>query len=294
VIAEAAERAKLVAVHHATPHGRSAAANAGAAAASGEVLLFLDGDTLAGPGTVAAHAALHEGAGREVVGRGHMLHLRGTKFLRDPQTATPWPGDAARLARLPPHEIDSVRVTAAQVTGDFDAIARRAQPGVYPGAGPRRLAEIETDALRNHPDCDVLWAAATGSNFSVRRDLFRASGGFRPELDINEHRELALRLCRLGARMVLVEQAACYHLTHRSGWRDPLREWGWEDVFLAAHPIPAVKLLAVFWASLADRSVIPECWRILSLPDLAAAARGERAIDIDAARRLLRPELAAA
>jgi GT2 family glycosyltransferase len=294
VLDEAAAWLPLTVVRHDAPRGRSGAANAGARAASGEILLFLDGDTLADPDLARRHAATH--AGRPgLVARGEAWHLRCTRFLKDPELGAPRPEEAERIARLSPDEVERLKVTRAQILRDFDAVARRAELGVYPGAGPRRLQELEMDALREHPDCAVLWAAASGSNQSVPREAFLAVGGFNVAIDNNEHRELALRLCQAGLRMVPAEGARSYHLTHRSGWRDPLVETGWEAVFHAAHPIPAVKLLAVFWASLSPRSPLPDEARITSLPALEAAARGEGGVDYDAARaRLGLPDLSPA
>jgi len=100
------------------------------------------------------------------------------------------------------------------------AIDSRGQPGIYPGFGPRKLYEIEMEALRSHPDCPVLWEAASGSNQSLARAAFLQSGGFHPDISINEHRELALRLCQNGLRMAS-SSGRTYHMTHRSGWRDP-------------------------------------------------------------------------
>jgi GT2 family glycosyltransferase len=283
VLKEAAGRAPLKIVRNAAPLGRSAAANAGARAARGDILLFLDGDTLAAPDLLRRHAAAH--ARRpDLMGRGETFHLRSTRFLADPEAATPKPGEEQRLARLSPGEIERMRITRQQVVEDFGAIARRAEAGVYPGAGPRRLQELELDALRRAPDCEVLWAAATGSNFSVPRAAFLEVGGFDPRLDINEHRELALRLSRAGLVMSPVEGARTYHMTHRSGWRDPLKDTGWEEVFYAAHPIAAVGLLAVFWASLSAEGARRADGAVRSLPELAAAARGWRPADIDRAR----------
>jgi glycosyltransferase involved in cell wall biosynthesis len=286
VLAEAARELPFRVVAHATPRGRAGAANAGARAATGEVLLFLDGDTLAAPEMVARHAAVHA-AGSQRIGRGERFHFRGTRFLQDPETGTPRPGEEARLARMAPGEHSRLLVTRADVIDDFAALARRAEPGVYPGAGPRQLDELEVDALRHHPDSSVLWAAACGANLSVRRDAFARVGGFDEAIDNNEHRELALRLYLDGARMLLVEGASAYHLTHRAGWRDPLRDTQWEVVFYRAHPELVVKLLAVFWASLAPNSRIPREARIRSLPELEAAARGDNGVDYDAIRRLI-------
>ena len=291
VLQEAARWMPLTAIHHQAPCGRSGASNAGAGAASGDVLLFLDGDTLAGPDLVRRHAAAH--ADRpNLVGRGEVFHLRCTRFLADPETGTPRPGEAERLARLTPDERGRLLVTRRQILEEFEAVARRAEPGVYPGEGPRRLQELEMDALRHHPECAVLWAAATGSNLSVPRAAFLQTGGFHEGGGLTEHRELALRLCQRGHGMGLIEGARSYHLTHRSGWRDPLAETGWEEAFYALHPILAVKLLAVFWASLSPRCPLPAEARIRSLIELGVAARGDNGVDYDAARALLgRPAL---
>jgi GT2 family glycosyltransferase len=291
VIEEAAGWMRLIAIHHQTPHGRSGASNAGAQAASGDLLLFLDGDTLAGPDLVRRHAAAHaDRAG--LIGRGEVFHLRCTRFLSDPETGSARPGEAERIARLAPGELDRLRVTRQQILEDFQAVEQRAETGVYPGVGPRRLQELEIEALRRHPNCSVLWAAATGSNLSVPRAAFLQTGGFHEGGGLTEHRELALRLCQMGLSMGLIEGARSYHLTHRSGWRDPLAETSWEDAFYALHPTLAVKLLAIFWASLAPNSPLPVEARISSLEELEAAARGDRGVDYDAARALLgRPPL---
>ncbi|MEO8304055.1 MAG: glycosyltransferase family 2 protein [Betaproteobacteria bacterium] len=286
VLDEAADSLPLTIVEHAVPRGRSAASNAGARRASGDVLLFLDGDTLAAPEHVRRHRDAHA-TGSPVVGRGENFHLRGTRFLLDPESGSPFPGEEARVACLAEVELERMRVTHRQVIEDFASIERRAQPGIYPGAGPRRLYELEMDALSNHPDCSVLWAASSGSNLSVATEDFLRAGGFHEGLENNEHRELALRLCAEGARMVAVDGARTYHLTHRIGWRDPLSEAEWERVFYDAHPIAAVKLLAVFWAGLAAPSPIPAEARIDSLPHLEAAARGDNGIDYDAVRRMI-------
>ena len=108
-------------------------------------------------------------------------------------------------------------VTSEQVINHFPEIHRRGQPGIYPGAGPKKLFDIEWDALRAEPGLSVLWMAAAGHNASVRRNDFESVGGFDERLTINEHRELAYRLQRSGVPVRPVAGAVLYHLTHQTG-----------------------------------------------------------------------------
>lgn len=276
VMAEAARDMELVAVHHTSPAGRSAAANAGALKATGDILLFLDGDTLAAPELVARHLAVHRQSANLVV-RGEHWHLRCVNAFLNPETGNPREGEESRVARMSTAERARAIVTRTQVRHDFAAIESRAQPGIYPGFGPRRLGELEMHALQTAPDCKVLWAAAGGSNQSVSRNGFLQTGGFHPKLSINEHRELALRLCQRGFRMAPTS-ARTFHLIHRRGWRDPLQDTDWEQTFYEAHPLPEVALLPFFWASLSEACPFPPAACIRSLPELAAISDEYRAL----------------
>jgi hypothetical protein len=207
-----------------------------------------------------------------VVARGETRHLRCTRFFADPEAGSPRPGEESRLEALSAAELDRMRVTLNQVVENFQFIHDRSQAGVYPGAGPRRLFEIEMDALQKHSRCSVLWAAASGSNQSVSREAFISCGGFNRDITINEHRELALRLCSAGAQMMPADGAFSYHLTHRTGWRDPVADTDWEKIFYSAHPIAEVPLLSILWSSFSEPTPFPSQARITSLPELEAAA----------------------
>jgi GT2 family glycosyltransferase len=277
VIAEAASGADITGVRHARPKGRSAASNAGASRATGDVLIFLDGDTLAAPDLVAGHLERHRQRENLVV-RGETWHLRCTRPFLNPETGTPKPGEEARVARMPPDERNRALVTRNDIRNEFGAIDRRAQPGVYPGMGPRKLMELEMRALYEQPESPVLWAAASGSNLSVGRTAFLQAGGFLDELLINEHRELALRLCTRGLRMV-GSPVRTYHMTHRSGWRDPLQDGEWERIFYAAYPIPEVALLGFLWSGLSDAPPDPARACIRSFDELVSAADKYREVE---------------
>lgn len=285
VLASAARRLPLRIVRHATPQGRSKASNAGAIQASGDIVIFLDGDMLAGPDLVQSHRRRHAQFPEPVIARGSTWHLRCTRMLLDPEHGEPFPEQAERYRLLPAAGQVTMRVTCDQVRTDFAEIARRGQKAIYPGTAPARLHDAEMAALQDTPDCPVLWAAASGSNQSVRRADFLAAGGFTADIDINEHRELALRMVQRGARMVGVPDARTYHMTHRSGWRDPLSDTVWERIFWQLHPLPAVALLPVFWASLSDHKAIPPDRRILSLGELGHLAASHAGVHAQSAPR---------
>ena len=97
VLAAAASQVDLRVINHPEPRGRAGATNAGARVATGDILVFFDGDTLAHPELVARHAAVHADGAR-TIGRGETFHLRGTRFLRDPETGTARAGEEARIA----------------------------------------------------------------------------------------------------------------------------------------------------------------------------------------------------
>src|SRR5262249_53874289 len=162
--------------------------------------LFLDGDTLAAPDLISAHADEHAKRPSAIV-RGTTHNLRCTRPFLDPELATPQQGEETRVGRMSAVERERASVTREQIRSRFHEIDSRSQPGVYPGFGPRKLFELEMEALTSGMGCPVLWAAASGSNMSIDRYAFLDAGGFNPDLDNNEHRELALRLCNRGLSM---------------------------------------------------------------------------------------------
>lgn len=238
-------------IRHDRSKGRSASRNAGAAAAQGRRLLFLDGDVLMSPRAVELHGQLRD----DELGRGEQHHLRSTRFFRDPRTGEPWPGKEQRVKSL--GRLDAHIVTEQMVADEpYEKLLQRSEVAIYPGAAPRRLYELEMSALRAGSVPLAQWMAASGHNFSIPTAPFLAAGGFPLDISINEHRELALRLCRDGARVVVVEGAISLHLTHREGYRDPMKgEDDWEKAFARRHPHETA-LMMRFWRSLAGDATL--------------------------------------
>lgn len=259
----------LTVVHHSQSVGRSRARNAGARKARGEILLFLDGDTLVAPRCLETHLTLN-GEGH-MIARGEVYHLRQARFLRDPERGELFPEHAVRPVE--PHELIREEV----VRHDFSTLHTKAVLGIYPGSVPRRLAELELDALRDPSLKHSLWMVVSAHNFSLSRASFLSVGGFWEGLEMNEHRELALSLFeKMNLPVRLIEDASSYHLCHSTTWRDPLAVLAeWEPVFKQRHVNSEVTLLPFFWMSLQEPSPLPEEFAIRSIPELIAKAQGD-------------------
>jgi glycosyltransferase involved in cell wall biosynthesis len=283
VLAEAQPRLSLKVVRHAKSAGRSPSRNHGVREAAGAVIVLLDGDCLAAPNLVARDAQVHAAHPR-AMGRGEAYHLRQTRFFLDPETGTPMAGQEEHVRRMGAQLSDAL-LTREQVRTSFAAVAARAEPGIYAGAGPRCLYELEMEALHAIPEASILWMTAPGQNFSLRRDDFLAVGGFDERLAMNEHRELAFRLYERGVKMVPVDGARSFHMLHRVGWRDPLDDGDGERIFSRAHPCLATKLMSVFWLTLARDKDLPEPARISTLAQLESLVRDGCPFDVDELRR---------
>ena len=172
VLRDAGERMALRTLRHDVCKNRSPSRNAGAAMATGDVLLFFDGDVLVNRDLVAVHGRIHHER-PHAIGRGDGHHLRCTRFFRDPGIGTPMPGAEERVEKM--HEdARAALVTRAQVRERFEEIRSRAEPSIYPGAGPRRLyqsrdARALGDPRLSHPLDDRMRAQSVGPARGLRR-----------------------------------------------------------------------------------------------------------------------------
>ncbi|MFF8814348.1 glycosyltransferase family 2 protein [Streptomyces pactum] len=184
-------------LRHARTGGRgpARARNAGAELARGELLLFLDDDTVATPELLTAHLAAHRDAPGTVV-HGTITDLSAFALTPDP----PAPRPALTGARG--RSIDARRV--ARLREDAQLL------------GPRRsfIERTAAKVIRDPALAGLRWLACIGTSTSVRRADFERAGGFDEgfgELWGGEDLELGLRLHAAGARFALLDTVA-YHL----------------------------------------------------------------------------------
>nr|WP_119611982.1 glycosyltransferase family 2 protein [Streptomyces acidiscabies] len=230
-------------VRQATTGGRGVACarNTGARLARGELLLFLDDDTLATPGLLEAHLAAHREAPGATVVHGAVTDLSAF-------TLTPEP----RPLRTTLTGARNRTIDPATVAG-LDA--------AVPLLGPRRsfIERTARQVTRSPAYAPLRWLSCIGTSTSVRRTVFDGVGGVDEhygQLWGGEDLELGLRLAAEGAAFGLLDTTA-YHLpTARRDTGD---------------------LLPRFWQRVADRHGDPRLADVgpfltgrLSLDELAA------------------------
>ncbi len=201
--------------------GRAAARNAGAAAATGGRLVFLDDDVLTGRTFLMAHRAA----------------ARADSFahgpLREFPTARHW---LVRHADTPPLEL--AEQAARVVAGDGHRLLHNTLETLVLAMAHGRVPPVAP------------WLTCVGANVAVPRRAFEAVGGFDEGFGRGwgcEDLELGARLTAAGLGARVVDRAAGIHLTHARPGR-----WEQHDAnlrrFVALHDTAAVRLLPALLA----------------------------------------------
>lgn len=176
----APERTAVLRLDRHLEWGSGRARHAGARAAAGEILLFLDADMIVYPDHVAAHARWHHMA-QEAVTLGHKLFV-------DVEGVT-----AADVA------------AAARADRLFELLSEREY---QTHEWIERLLEKTKNLTRYRPE---LFTAAVTATIGMRAELYREAGGFRTHLRSGEDMEFGYRLMAAGAVFIPEPLAKSWH-----------------------------------------------------------------------------------
>jgi len=172
--------------------GRSAARNAGAAAAEYDLLIFVDGDVLVGPGFIEAHYDHHK-TSNELV-RGPIYELIGAASSDDIELSKPG---------FPGLDIASIKLNGFNEKGYrlFTSVLEKA---------------IEQSFI--HDDIRLpKWLASAGPNFSISKSLWCKIGGQNEKFGKTwgcEDIEMSYRAVKYGAEIIYTNTAPGYHISH--------------------------------------------------------------------------------
>jgi GT2 family glycosyltransferase len=204
--------------------GVSAARNAGAARATGDLLVFLDVDCLAHPDCLQAHLDAQQSGPIAACGYVHGREL--TPSIWDLRLGSDW-------------NLDDTRATFARAA---------AEPAL---ADP---LEHELD-----PPLPTDWAFFWTHNVGIPRQVYEDCGGFLEDFEIKgvEDLEIGLRLQRRGVPTIFLAAAKALHQPHDRTRHDDLQRDRRNDLLLLRrHPHPDVEAVCSFDIVNA-RSVVP-------------------------------------
>lgn len=208
--------------------GQAAARNRGAAAARGDVLLFVDDDVLLSPNYVETCVGLCRDH-PDLVVRAPVYLLRYCAALRDPERGIRYDG------RVSDARLDAERVTRAMIASDWPGIARKCRHR-------NRFERLVSAMLAERPQ-RFPWLGYSGSGVALSRALFMRSGGYDEAFGLRwgaEAIELGYRLWQGGARFVELDAIYSAHMDHPRGDSVASFEDSF-DLFSAKHRDPAIR-----------------------------------------------------
>lgn len=201
--------------------GRAAARNAGAAASSGSLLVFLDDDIVVGPSFLREHRRVHEEVGADAAVHGALREVPSARSLLETIAGAP----AAEIRAESRRSLGTGPGRRRLLTSPIERMVEAMHDGRAPAIAP--------------------WLACVGANVSVDRGLWLALGGFDEAFGLDwgcEDLELGYRIVRSGRRIAYAPDALGLHLVHAR----PSRAVEHERTlgrFRALHDDPAVSLL---------------------------------------------------
>jgi hypothetical protein len=224
-----------------TSKGRGSARNSGWLNGSGEIVIFLDGDTLPSPDWIASYAAAFSDLRYDVVS--------GARYCLD---IDPRQEDLIdQLARLANTTKNGLFREA--VAEQFEHLHKHAALGPYPVEAFRDFDAQLRSVCEAYPENAVVGYSFVAANVAVRRSMLEAVNGFDEYLRRGEDTDLGIRLWAAAARFGFADGAKAYHQAKSTELQRSLSP---EEAigFFYRHPYKIVLLIYLWFQRQLDKS----------------------------------------
>lgn len=258
--------------------GRSQARNLGIEAASGSLLVFLDGDALPAPDCLEKYWGAYCSYGAHTVLCGCQHVLQEVEYLEDPQSTVRFTDSTSSVIKdwIICHR-EEVLVREEDVRTAAAALMKRARPGGYPFPDSEQRQEQTRALLAARKPEGMAWVGFVPHNAAVGRELVANSGGFDTAIPFSEGWELAYRLQNRHGGVLRSVGADSIHLYHHHSFSEPvgaqdeaMKRYRAVEYMASKHHDAGVRLLYFWFAALWPDPYIPE---EAAMPDLVYCDR---------------------
>jgi len=246
---------QLVKLMNTSNAGKGATKNVGWQHAKGEIVVFLDGDTLPDTDWLSDLARAFESQKYQVIS--------GTRYSIN---VHPKDNDLSRrivsLIGISAHDI-----FVGNVNWQFRMLHAYAELGTHRNPVSRQWELQLREICQSYPESLMSAFSFSGTNVAVRRELLKETGGFRSFPERGQDMDLGIRIWELGARFASIQGANTYHLSESTNV-----ELGFTPIestaFFHRHPYQEVFLVFLwFLQNLSPNDTSPK----ESLSELAGA-----------------------
>lgn len=259
---------RLQFVSNHTALGRGAARNLGWKRSVGEIVLFLDGDTLPEPEWISDYARAFTREPYDVVS--------GERCCVE---VDPKQDDLHRVLALLTGST-SEELFRSEAARQFRALRGHAAFGAYRVPAFEQFELQMRDAWAHHPESLLSAYSFVGASVAVRRSLLEDTRGFDQFLRRGEDTDLGIRLWEIGGRFGFVDGARTYHLA-AAGETNRALEAKEAVNFFSRHPYRLVLLVYLWFIRQLNVSAEASHPALGRLKDLAQESREDSNLDID-------------
>ncbi|AEY67378.1 glycosyltransferase [Clostridium sp. BNL1100] len=218
--------------------GRSHARNTGLNAADASIVVFVDDDVILSNAFISSHYELHQKFDNSIV-HGKIYELPYLKFFSDPSLGTILQSDTLSL------NTDTSGLTNYLITTEDVRTLEKIDKQKRTSSFEKYIFTILTRAIQHENLHKLDFIGCTGANLSGKKEVFENVDGFDESFGRLwgcEDVEMGYRLQKKGVKILYLDKACNYHITHlRQNYKEALLKA--YELFYMKHQDPIIKLL---------------------------------------------------